>query len=69
MVLPLYIYAVASAIIKGGDLPVYHLIVNLQYKFKTIGLDNGACQLTHVIAAAVITPKIFKINVSKPTVE
>jgi hypothetical protein len=45
--------------VKANGYPVYQNIVTLQHQFSSFGDDNRACQLTHIIAAAVIIPKVF----------
>lgn len=68
LVLPLYIYAVARAInAKRREFSVYHNLTYLQYRFLTFGDDNDACQLTHIIAAAIVNPRLFDVILQPPS--
>ena len=62
LVLPLYIYGVSSVMeCESRTFSVYHNLIHLQYRFQSFGDDNDACQLTHIIAAAIVIPPLFDI--------
>ena len=64
----MYIYGVTLAMnMKQKEFPVYHNLIYLQYRFQSFGDDNDACQLTHIIAAAIVTPRVFDIILQPPS--
>ena len=68
VVLPIYIYGVCRAMDREKErFSVYHNLTYLQYRFLSFGDDNDACQLTHIIAAAIVTPRLFDIILQLPS--
>lgn len=67
LVLAIYIYGVLKAMdSKKYKFSVYHHLTYLQYRFKSFGDDNDACQLTHIIGAAVVIPNLFDVIMKPP---